>query len=493
MAASFLLAEYFNLAAAVFMHNLSSPCKPGNCISRRRLRWFCCVCTKGMFYRVGIFFSFLMLISMLAYAQKSRVMLMEIKSEIDPRTNRYVELALKHAESIQADVVIIEMDTYGGILTDAKEIVDKIMDFKKPIWVYINSDAASAGALIAIACDSIYMSPGASIGAATVVNATGEKAPDKYQSYMRSIMRSTAEENGRNPRIAEGMVDERIVIEGIKKEGEVITFSTAEAMQHGFCEAKVNSIEEILQRNGITGYELIKFELSGTERIIAFFLNPFISGLLILIIVGGLWFELQTPGVGFPLAAAVTALILYLVPYYLNGLAANWEILALFAGVALILVELFVLPGFGLAGMAGIVLTVGSLILIMINNDVFDFEFVPAAELMYAVAATLGGIVGGIILLFAGGVRLADSRVFKRIALTTTQETSEGFVVKPAPEPLKGKRGVAYTVLRPSGKVMIDDKIYDAYTRGEYIEKGDAIEVLDDETSSLRVRKVAST
>lgn len=90
-------------------------------------------------------------------------------------------------------------------------------------------------------------------------------------------------------------------------------------------------------------------------------------------------------------------------------------------------------------------------------------------------------------------MRLADSRVFKRIALTTTQETSEGFVVKPAPEPLKGKRGVAYTVLRPSGKVMIDDKIYDAYTRGEYIEKGDAIEVLDDETSSLRVRKVAST
>jgi membrane-bound serine protease (ClpP class) len=411
--------------------------------------------------------------------------------EIDPRMNRYVDLALQHARTIKADVVVLEMDTYGGILTDAKEIVDKIMDFEKPIWVYINSDAASAGALIAIACDSIYMSPGASIGAATVVSATGEKAPDKYQSYMRSIMRSIAEEKGRNPRIAEGMVDERVVIDSLKKEGEVLTFSTNEAIKYGFCEARVNSIEEILQRNGITNYEMIKFELSNTEKVIAFFLNPFISGLLILIIVGGLWFELQTPGVGFPLAAAVTALILYLVPYYLNGLAANWEILALFTGIALILTELFVLPGFGIAGIAGITLTVGSLILIMINNDVFDFEFVPANELLYAVAATLGGILGGILVLFAGGARLANSRFFNRIALTATQESTQGYIVKPTTEPLIGKRGVAFTVLRPAGKVLIDNKIYDAYTRGEFIEKGEAIEVLDEETTSLRVKKVS--
>jgi membrane-bound serine protease (ClpP class) len=304
-------------------------------------------------------------------------------------------------------------------------------------------------------------------------------------------MRSTAEENGRDPRIAEGMVDERIVIEGIKKEGEILTLSTSEALKYGFCEAKVNSIKEILERNGITDYDLITFELTSTEKIIAFFLNPFISGLLILIIVGGLWFELQTPGVGFPLAAAVTALILYLVPYYLNGLAANWEILALFIGIVLILVELFVLPGFGIAGIVGITLTVGSLILIMINNDFFDFEFVPAADLFYAVAATLGGMLGGILVLFAGGARLTKTRLFSRVALTTTQDTAEGYIVKPAPQSLKGKQGVAYTVLRPAGKVLIEGQIYDAYTRGEFIEKGDPVEVLDDETTSLRVRKAS--
>ena len=422
-------------------------------------------------------------------AQKTKVMVMEIKSEIDPRTNRYVELALSNAEKINADIVILEMDTYGGILTDAKEIVDRIMRFEKPIWVFINSDAASAGALISIACDSIYMSPGASIGAATVVTATGEKAPDKYQSYMRSIMRSTAEEKGRDPRIAEAMVDQEIAIDSITEAGQVITFSTTEAIRYGFCEAKVQSIDEILEQNKVTDPEIIRFELQATDRIIAFFLNPFISGLLILIIIGGIYFELQTPGVGFPIFAAAVALILYLVPYYLNGLAANWEIIALFVGLALIGVEIFVIPGFGIAGIAGISLTVVSLILIMINNDAFDFKFVPTNDLVYAVAATLGGMLGGVILLFVGGSRISRTKIYSRIALTETQEREMGFTVGPAKESMKGRKGTAFTVLRPGGKVMIDGQIYDAYTRGEFLEKGDAIEVLDDETTSLRVKK----
>ncbi len=429
-------------------------------------------------------------LSLTLEAQKTKVMVMDIKSEIDPRTNRYVELALSHAEKIEAGIVIIEMDTYGGILTDAKEIVDRIMRFKKPIWVFINSDAASAGALISIACDSIYMSPGATIGAATVVTGTGEKAPDKYQSYMRSIMRSTAEENGRNPKIAEGMVDEALVIDSIKQQGQVITFSTSEALKYGFCEAKVQSIEEILKRNKVEGYELVKFELQADDKVIAFFLNPFISGLLILVIIGGIYFELQTPGVGFPLFAAGIALILYLVPYYLNGLAENWEIIALFIGLGLIAVEIFVLPGFGVAGIAGISLTVGSLILIMLNNDAFDFNFVPANDILYAIAATFGGMLGGMALLFFGGAKLSETKFFKRVALMDTQERSEGFAVHAANESLKGKRGTAYTVLRPGGKVMIDGQLYDGYTRGEYIDKGDVIEVLDDETTSIRVKRI---
>jgi membrane-bound serine protease (ClpP class) len=418
-----------------------------------------------------------------------KVMVMEIKTEIDPRITRYVELALVHAEKTGADIIIVEMDTYGGVLTDAKEIVDKLMDVKKPLWVFINSDAASAGALISIACDSIYMSPGASIGAATVVDGSGEKAPDKYQSYMRSIMRSTAEENGRDPRIAEGMVDESFAIDSIKLQGQVITFSTSEALKNGYCEAKVESIDEILKRNGVTNYALDRFELSSTDKIVAIFLNPFISGILILIIIGGIYFELQTPGVGFPIVAATVALILYLVPYYLNGLAENWEIITLFIGLALIGVEIFVLPGFGVAGISGIALTVGSLILIMVNNDAFNFEFVPANQLLYATTAAFGGLLGGITLLFIAGTRLSQSRRFSKIALTETQDKQKGYVATFFPEAMTGKTGKTVTIMRPSGKVEIDGKIYDAFTRGEYIDKGENVIVVGEDTTSLLVRK----
>ena len=437
-----------------------------------------------------ILLALFLLSSLLTLGQRKQVMVMEIKAQIDPPMKRYVDNALKNAEDIKADIVIIEMDTYGGVLTDAKEIVDRIMKFQKPIWVFINADAASAGALISIACDSIYMAPGASIGAATVVDGTGQKAPDKYQSYMRSIMRSTAEENKRDPRIAEAMVDESLGVDSISPVGKVITFSTNEAIKHGYCEGKVNSIEEILKKNNVGDYDIVQFKLTGTEKIIGFFLNPFVSGLLILVFIGGLYFELQTPGVGFPGIAALVALILYLVPYYLSGLAENWEIIVLFVGLVLIALEIFVIPGFGVAGISGIAMTVISLILIMINNDYFDFEFVPGANLFAAVLSALTGLLGGIILLFVGGSRLSESKFFKRVALTDTQQRTEGFTSSFLTEPMTGKRGLAHTILRPSGKVMIDGKLYDAITHGEYIERGESVEVTGEDTSSLKVKRI---
>jgi membrane-bound serine protease (ClpP class) len=435
---------------------------------------------------------FLLLMAVSSWAQKSvpQVMVMEIKDEIDPRMLRYVKLAFEHAEKIKADYIIIDMDTYGGVLTDAKEIVDVVMDSKKPVWVYINSDAASAGALISIACDSIYMSPGASIGAATVVEGDGKAAPDKYQSYMRSIMRSTAEENHRDPRIAEGMVDERVVIDSIKQAGKVITFTTAEAIANGYCEAKVESIEEILKRNKVENYELHRFKLGASEKIIAFFLNPFISGILILVILGGIYFELQTPGVGFPLFAAITALVLYLVPYYLNGLAEYWEIIALFIGILLLAAEVFVIPGFGIAGIAGIILTLVSLVLIMLNNDFFNFEFVPLGDIVKASVAAVGGVTGGMLLLIFGGAKIVETKAFKKISLNESQKSADGFTVNSNAQLLLNKKGVAHTVLRPSGKILIEGEVYDAFTRGEYIEKGEQVEIIGTEGVTLRVKRV---
>ena len=433
---------------------------------------------------------FLSLTIFSGYVSAQKVLVMEIDDQIDPRMNRYTELALDKANEDSVDAVIIDMNTYGGAVNDADEIRTRFLDYEKPLYVFINKNAASAGALISIACDSIYMAQGSSIGAATVVNQTGEAAPDKYQSYMRSMMRSTAEASGRNPEIAEGMVDENIEIDSITESGEVITFSTSEAIKYGFCEAEVEDIDEILKRVGLENAEIIRFELSGTEKIIRFFLNPFISGILILIIIGGIYFELQTPGVGFPLAASIVALTLYFVPYYLNGMAENWELIMFIIGIGLIILEFFVIPGFGIAGISGIILALGALVLIMLNNDLFDFQFVGVEKVVIAIATTLAGFTGSVILAFIGGVRLTQSKFFDKIALVSTQQRSEGYTSRFIKESMIGVKGTTFTVLRPSGKILINGKIFDAYTRGEYIGKDKKVEIIDESGTSFKVREI---
>lgn len=425
-----------------------------------------------------------------AEPEKKKILLGEIKTNIDPRTNRYTKLLLDEGEKDDYDIIIIEMDTYGGAVNDADDIRTRILDYKKPIYVWINKDAASAGALISIACDSIYMSSGASIGAATVVTGDGEQAPDKYQSYMRSIMRSTAEAKGRDPKIAEGMVDEDLQVDSVSQEGKVITFSTSEAIQYGFCDAELNSVEEILKRQNISEYEISNFQLSSSENIISLFLNPFVSGILLLLIFGGLYFELQTPGVGFPIIASITALLLYLIPYYLNGVAENWEIVLLFLGIILIAVEVFVIPGFGVFGILGLFTSIGSLILIMLNNDLFDFTFVVSGDIVSASLAVLSSIfLLGILILF-GGIKLTDTDAFKKIALEETQDSKLGYVSNKYSDEYIGKKGKAFTVLRPSGKVIIDEKLCDATSYDGFIEKNSKIKVVGNEGSALKVSKI---
>ncbi len=419
-----------------------------------------------------------------------KVLHLKIGEAIDPRTNRYSSLGLARAEEMEADYVILELDTYGGVLTDADEIRTRILNYEKPIYAFINKDAASAGALISIACDSIYMTSGSSIGAATVVTQDGAAAPDKYQSYMRSIMRSTAEAKGRNPRMAEAMVDQDIDLDSIATEGKILTLSTSEAIKNGFCEAEVRNIYEIMSRSGVETFQVEVYALNATEKIISLFLNPFVSGILILVIIGGIYFELQSPGVGFPILASLIAALLYFIPTYLNGLAENWEILLFLAGIILITLEIFVIPGFGAAGILGLICTMGSLTLVMLNNDFFDFSFVETEKIFVAITTVMMGMVGAIIVMLIGGGKLLNSNFFKRVVLQEVQDSSKGFTSTSYKEKsLVGSRGITYTRLRPSGKIEIDGAIYDAFTRGNFIEQGVPIEVISDEGTNLKVRE----
>jgi len=240
--------------------------------------------------------------------------------------------------------------------------------------------------------------------------------------------------------------------------------------------------------NEVKDYTIEEFTLSSAEKVIKFFLNPFISGILILVIIGGIYFELQTPGIGFPLAAALVALVLYLVPYYLNGLAENWEILMFVIGIALIALEIFVIPGFGIAGITGMVMTLASLILVMLNNDMFDFSFVHTGEIAKAVVTILGGLTGGMVLIFFGGLKFTNTKLFQRISLQETEKKSDGYTSNFKQTSYIDKTGTAFTVLRPSGKVIIDGEIFDAYTRGDYINKGDQVIIIGEEGTSLKVK-----
>jgi len=427
---------------------------------------------------------------LLSQEKQKKVFTLAIDQDIDPVMNRRVKLAFEQAEALQVDVILIEMDTYGGAVTDADEIRTRILESKIPVYAFINKDAASAGALISIACDSIYMAPGASIGAATVVNGSdGAAAPDKYQSYMRSMMRSTAEANGRNPQIAEAMVDEKLVVAGLSDAESVITFSVSEAIENGYCEGEYASLKAILEAQNLQFAQVIPYKEKTVDAIISFFLSPAVSGLLILLIIGGIYFELQSPGVGFPLALAISAALLYFIPYYLNGLAENWEILAFVIGILLLAVEFFVIPGFGVFGVAGIVLTLGGLVLGMLPNEAFDFEWVPSYQLFSALLTVILAALSAVGLVLWLTPKVNEWGAFKHLTLATTQDRSQGFTASVYSESLLGKIGTVHTRLRPSGKVELDGEIFDAYSRGEFLEKGQQIKVISTEGTSLRVKK----
>jgi membrane-bound serine protease (ClpP class) len=433
-----------------------------------------------------------------------------IKEEITRATWRQTVQAFEEADSLGAGIFLIHMNTYGGVVVDADSVRTKILQSALPVYVFIDNNAASAGALISIACDSIYMRPGGSIGAATVVNQTGQAMPDKYQSYMRSTMRSTAEFHGkdtitsgndtiirwrRDPRIAEAMVDPSVVIPGIIDTGKVLSLTPAEAVEYGFCEGIAENIPDVLKQAGIEEYKIVEYKPSWIERIIGFLVHPVFSGLLIMAIVGGIYFEMQTPGIGFPLGVALIAALLYFAPLYLEGLAENWEILVFLAGIVLMAVEIFVIPGFGVAGITGVILIFTGLILSLVDNIRFNFEHVDIIRLGVAVMTVVLGVFGGFILSLYLGRKLftATTGPFKNFALNTVQDIKDGYLnVEPSFLELKGKKGRAATVLRPGGKVIIDDEIYDAVAETGFIDKGEEIVVIKTGAAQLYVEREKS-
>ena len=422
----------------------------------------------------------LVLVSSLIFAGERKVYVIDIRQEINAASQRILMMGMREAQKLNADYIILNINTYGGAVDAADSMRTAILKSKIPFAAFINNQAASAGALISISCDSIYMSKGSSIGAATVVDQTGKVLPDKYQSFMRAMMRSTAEANGRNPKIAEAMVDPSVSIPGIIDSTKVLSFTREEAIKNNYCEGKAETIEEVAsQFVGSLDYVIIKQRITFLDKLISFFLSPVVQGILIMMIIGGIYFEVQAPGFGFPSVIAITGAVLYFAPLYLEGLANYWEIILFFIGVALIILELFAFVGFGVAGILGIIILFAGLTFAMIDNDLLlkgdEINLMPIIKPLALVMVT--GTSSLILSIYFASKIFGSSR-FTKLALKTSLMESDGFVgVNTDYADLVGKMAIVMTDMKPSGKIEIDGKWYEASLEFGMVRKGGTVVV----------------
>ena len=415
------------------------------------------------------------------------VFIVPIQGPIDNVLARYVSRATRDAEAAGASLIVFDVDTFGGLVSAADKIRKTILDIEPATVAFIDKNAASAGALISYASDRIVMVPGASIGAATVVEGgTGEAAPDKHQSYMRGLMRATAEANGRDPRIAEAMVDEALAVEGVSEAGSVLTLSSGEALRLGVADAVLDDIDDVVAQAGLAPTASVAHRASTLERALRFFSSPVLQSLLMLMMMGGLYFELQTPGVGFPGAIAAVGAAMFFAPHYMIGLVQSWEIVLFGIGVLLLLAEIFVIPGFGVAGIGGLALVVGSLFAALIGN--VGLAFPPFAALAPAVGTMVVTLVLLIVLMFSLSKYLPKSDRFGQLVLAPELASASGYVSSETLEDLVGQTGVSVTPLRPAGMANIGGDRIDVVTRGEFVTPGVPVEIIQVRGSRVVVR-----
>ena len=439
--------------------------------------------------RLALVISFV-LIHMIMSATDSLTVIYRIRldSDIDKSAQRLITLGLEKADKAGADFVMIDLDTYGGAVDAADSIRSAILRYDKPVAAYVNMQAASAGALISIACDSIYMKTGSSIGAATVVDQTGNVMPDKYQSFMRGMMRSTAQATGRDPHIAESMTDT----------ANVLSMTPTEAIAVGYCEGVYETVDEVAQAMAGDKEFVVKSmedDMTFLDKLIQLLLNPLLQSIFMMMIIGGIFVEIRTPGIGLPLVTAIIGALLYFAPGYLGHLVSYWEILLFVAGLILIGIEIFVLPGFGVAGITGIVAVVLSLAFAMVDNiELFNWDgtlnlqpiIQPLGIVIISAAAAVFGSVWLVKKLYA-------TRSFDHIALRQEMKSEDGFTgVVSGLESLVGETVTVFTDMRPGGKVKTaDGRILEATLKfGGFASKGETLKVLSAEQGRVYCDKL---
>ncbi len=413
----------------------------------------------------------------------SAVYRVQVTGTIEMGLAPYVGRALREALEAGAAAVVLDLDTPGGRVDAAWEIIDAVRDAGLPVYAYVNRRALSAGAMIALSAEALYMRPGSTIGAATPITGEGHKASEKMVSAMRSEFRALAEERGFDPRIAEAMVDEEIEVEGVVPAGKLLTLTTDEALELGVATAEVEDYAALLAAVGLSGADTIDPRPNWAEQIVRFLTNPMVAPLLLSLGFLGLLIEIRTPTFGLAGTVGLVSLGAFFGPRLIVNLAGIEELLLLGAGVVLILAEVFVIPGFGVAGVLGTLAVLGAAYMSMLGR------FPTTADLVGTAGLISLSILLVAVLAYALFRHLPHSRSLAGIFLRSETSRETGYLSAPEREELVGRIGVAATDLRPSGMAIVDDERLDVVTEGPWIEEGTRIEVIHAESYRHVVRE----
>lgn len=418
-----------------------------------------------------------------------RVYKIPIEGTIDRGLAPYVRRVLEEAQN--ADAIILEVNTLGGLVDAAIQIRDALLNTETPTIAFINKRAISAGALISLATTHIVMTPGATIGAATPVqlDMSGEANPvnEKYVSYFRSEMRATAEQTGRRGDIAEAMVDADYEIEGLSPKGKLLTLTTQDALRYDIAEHQAATIQEVLEKYDLAEAQIIETQINWAESLVRLLTNPLVSSLLMMFGFLGLFIEFRTPGFGVGGTVGLVCLGLFFWGHFLVRLA-GWEELILFtAGIILLLIEILVIPGFGVVGILGILAILTSLALSMVGR----FELLTFQDIQSALSKVTAALVGSIILTIVLLKFLPRTSVGRQVILRDTQERGQGYISQSSDQHhLVGMIGVTLTPLHPSGTMALDDRRYDVVSEGGFIDKNTQVKIVEVEGARIVVRQV---
>jgi membrane-bound serine protease (ClpP class) len=418
------------------------------------------------------------------------VYVVPIEGMIDLGLAPFLARTIREAKAAGAAAVVVDINTFGGRVDAAVAMRDTLINAPVRTIAFVNQRAISAGALIALACNTLIMTPGGTIGAAApVVGGAGEAQPadEKSISYVRTEFRATAETRNRPPEFAEAMVDLDVEIPGVVAKGKLLTLTTSQALEHKVAELSADTLEVALDAAGLPGADVRHVRQTWAETLVRFLTHPVVSSLLMTVGLLGLLVELRTPGFAVPGTLGLMSLGLFFWGHWLVQLAGWEEMLLIFIGVLLIAVEVFVLPGMTVAGIAGIVALVAGLGMTLVGAGATISVFITA----------LGRVALSILLAMAGAfafIRVLPHSPFGRqLVLGTGMPADLGYVSAPESDHRwLGRSGTALSPLRPAGIADIDGARVDVVSDGGFIDAGTAIEVTRVDGNRIVVRRSPS-